>query len=197
MYNLNRLKDMLVVMEDCVLKLENFNNIYKSIDNVEAKIYMEEGFRGYIRAFQEQLIKYLAHTSKGLYHRKDKMSYEDIIEKHKSVGQLKDVSTDFLLELRKSRNYVAHGYEHPDFQVIYEFYKIYKCEFDKVINCVRNTVYEAQNNELKEERKQQDELYSSLEMAKKLIPLLQGTNEEIANQTGLDINLIKAIRNKE
>ena len=36
MYNLNRLKDMLVVMEDCVLKLENFNNIYRSIDNVEA-----------------------------------------------------------------------------------------------------------------------------------------------------------------
>ncbi|MGL4910788.1 MAG: hypothetical protein ACRC3Y_00015 [Romboutsia sp.] len=47
MYNLNRLKDMLVVMEDCILKLENFNNIYSSIDNVEAKIYMEEGFRGY------------------------------------------------------------------------------------------------------------------------------------------------------
>ena len=124
MYNINRLKDMLVVMEDCVLKLENFNNVYNSIDNVEAKIYMEEGFRGYIRAFQEQLIKYLAHTSKGLYDRKDKMGYDDIIHKHKSVGQLKDVSIDFLLELRKSRNYVAHGYEHPDFQVIYEFYKI-------------------------------------------------------------------------
>ena len=69
MYNINRLKDM----EDCVLKLENFNNVYNSIDNVEAKIYMEEGFRGYIRAFQEQLIKYLAHTSKGLYDRKDKI----------------------------------------------------------------------------------------------------------------------------
>ena len=110
MHNINRLKDMLLVMEDCVLKLENFN--------VEAKIYMEEGFRGYIRAFQEQLIKYLAHTSKGLYDRKDKMGYDDIIHKHKSVGQLKDVSIDFLLELRKSRNYVAHGYEHPDFQVI-------------------------------------------------------------------------------
>lgn len=196
MYNINRLKDMLIVMEDCALKLENFNNIYKSIDNVEAKIYMEEGFRGYIRAFQEQLVKYLAHTSKGLYHRKDKMSYEDIIEKHKSVGQLKDVSIDFLLELRKSRNYVAHGYEHPDFQVIYEFYKMYKSEFDKVINCIRHTISEAQNNEYRENRKQKDELYSSLEMAKKLIPLLEGTDEEIAQKTGLDVNLIKAIRNK-
>ena len=196
MYNLNRLKDMLVVMEDCVLKLENFNNIYRSIDNVEAKIYMEEGFRGYIRAFQEQLIKYLAHTSKGLYHRKDKMSYDDIIQRHKSVGQLKDVSMDFLLELRKSRNYVAHGYEHPDFQVIYEFYKLYKNEFDKVISCIRNTIYEAQNSESKEDRKQKDELYSSLEMAKKLIPLLEGTDEEISVKTGLDIKLIKAIRNK-
>ena len=196
MYNLNRLKDMLVVMEDCVLKLENFNNIYRSIDNVEAKIYMEEGFRGYIRAFQEQLIKYLAHTSKGLYHRKDKMSYDDIIQKHKSVGQLKDVSMDFLLELRKSRNYVAHGYEHPDFQVIYEFYKLDKDEFYKVISCIRNTIYEAQNSESKEDRKQKDELYSSLEMAKKLIPLLEGTDEEISEKTGLDINLIKAIRNK-
>ena len=85
MHNINRLKDMLLVMEDCVLKLENFNNVYNSIDNVEAKIYMEEGFRGYIRAFQEQLIKYLAHTSKGLYDRKDKMGYDDIIHKHKSV----------------------------------------------------------------------------------------------------------------
>ena len=33
MYNINRLKDMLVVMEDCVLKQENFNNVYNSIDN--------------------------------------------------------------------------------------------------------------------------------------------------------------------
>lgn len=29
MHNINRLKDMLLVMEDCVLKLENFNNVYK------------------------------------------------------------------------------------------------------------------------------------------------------------------------
>ena len=196
MHNINRLKDMLLVMEDCVLKLENFNDVYNSIDNVEAKIYMEEGFRGYIRAFQEQLIKYLAHTSKGLYDRKDKMGYDDIIHKHKSVGQLKDVSIDFLLELRKSRNYVAHGYEHPDFQVIYEFYKIYRPEFDKVISCVRNTIYQEQNSKLKEERKQKDELYSSLEMAKKLIPLLEGSDEEISQKTGLDINLIRAIRKK-
>ena len=49
---------------------------------------------------------------------------------------------------------------------------------------------------LKEERKQKDELYSSLEMAKKLIPLLEGSDEEISQKTGLDINLIRAIRNK-
>lgn len=196
MSNINRLKDMLLVMEDCVLKLENFNDVYNSISNVEAKIYMEEGFRGYIRAFQEQLVKYLAHTSKGLYDRKDKMGYGDIIHKHKSVGQLDEVSIDFLLELRKSRNYVAHGYEHPDFQVIYEFYKIYRYEFDKVIKSVRNTIYKEQNSKLKEERKQKDELYSYLEMAKKLIPLLEGSDEEIAQKTGLDINLIRAIRNR-
>lgn len=29
MHNINRLKDMLLVMEDCVLKLENFNDVYK------------------------------------------------------------------------------------------------------------------------------------------------------------------------
>ena len=73
MYNINRLKDMLVVMEDCVLKLDNFKTVYNSTDNMDIKIYMEEGFRGYIRAFQEQLIKYPAHTSKGLYDRKDKI----------------------------------------------------------------------------------------------------------------------------
>jgi YesN/AraC family two-component response regulator len=119
------------------------------------------------------------------------MSYDDIIQKHKSVGQLKDVSMDFLLELRKSRNYVAHGYEHPDFQVIYEFYKLYKNEFDKVISCIRNTIYEAQNSESKEDRKQKDELYSSLEMAKKLIPLLEGTDEEISEKTEKFIEQIK------
>ena len=196
MYNINRLKDMLVVMEDCVLKLDNFKTVYNSTDNMDIKIYMEEGFRGYIRAFQEQLIKYLAHTSKGLYDRKDKMSYEDIIEKHKNAGQLKDVSIDFLLELRKSRNYVAHGYEHPDFQVIYEFYKTYRYEFDHVINCIRKTIYDMQNNKNEERRKSKDELYSSLEIAEKLINLLDGSDEEISAKTGLDINLIKSIRNK-
>ncbi|MGL4910789.1 MAG: hypothetical protein ACRC3Y_00020 [Romboutsia sp.] len=125
-----------------------------------------------------------------------KKDLEDIIQKHKSVGQLKNVSVDFLLELRKSRNYVAHGYEHPDFQVIYEFYKMYKCEFDNVINCIRQTIYEAQNNEDMENRKQKDDLYSSLEMARKLIPLLEGTDEEISEKTGLDVNLIKALRSK-
>ena len=196
MYNTNRLKDMLVVMEDCVLKLDNFKTVYNSTDNMDIKIYMEEGFRGYIRAFQEQLIKYLAHTSKGLYDRKDKMSYEDIIEKHKNAGQLKDVSIDFLLELRKSRNYVAHGYEHPDFQVIYEFYKTYRDEFDHVINCIRKTIYDMQNNKNEERRKSKDELYSSLEIAEKLINLLDGSDEEISAKTGLDVNLIKSIRNK-
>ena len=196
MYNINRLKDMLVVMEDCVLKLDNFKAVYNSTDNTDIKIYMEEGFRGYIRAFQEQLIKYLAHTSKGLYDRKDKMSYEDIIEKHKNAGQLKDVSIDFLLELRKSRKYVAHGYEHPDFQVIYEFYKTYRDEFDHVINCIRKTIYDMQNNKNEERRKSKDELYSSLEIAEKLINLLDGSDEEISAKTGLDINLIKSIRNK-
>ena len=196
MYNINRLKDMLVVMEDCVLKLDNFKTVYNSTDNMDIKIYMEEGFRGYIRAFQEQLIKYLAHTSKGIYDRKDKMSYEDIIEKHKNAGQLKDVSIDFLLELRKSRNYVAHGYEHPDFQVIYEFYKTYRDEFDHVINCIRKTIYDMQNNKNEERRKSKDELYSSLEIAEKLINLLDGSDEEISAKTGLDVNLIKSIRNK-
>lgn len=197
MYNINRLKDMLVVMEDCILKLDNFNSAYNSTDNSDVKIYMEEGFRGYIRAFQEQLIKYLAHTSKGLYDRKDKMSYNEIIEKHKSVGQLKFVSMDFLLELRKSRNYVAHGYEHPDFQVIYEFYKTYRNEFDQVINCVRNTIYDKQNSNREDERKSKDDKYLSLEIAEKLINLLDGSDEDIANKTGLDIELIRAIKSKK
>ena len=197
MYNINRLKDMLVVMEDCLLKLDNFKTVYNSTDNADIKIYMEEGFRGYIRAFPEQLIKYLAHTSKGLYDRKDKMSYEDIIEKHKGANQLKNVSIDFLLELRKSRNYVAHGYEHPDFQVIYEFYKTYKEEFDHVIDCIRNTIYKMQDNKNEQRRKSKDELYSSLEIAEKLINLLDGSDEEISAKTGLDINIIKAIRSKE
>ena len=56
--------------------------------------------------------------------------------------------------------------------------------------------YKEKNSKLKEERKQKDELYSSLEMAKKLIPLLEGSDEEISQKTGLDINLIRAIRNK-
>ena len=101
-----------------------------------------------------------------------------------------------MLELRKSRNYVAHGYEHPDFQVIYEFYKTYRDEFDHVINCIRKTIYDMQNNKNEERRKSKDELYSSLEIAEKLINLLDGSDEEISAKTGLDVNLIKSIRNK-
>ena len=40
MYNINRLKDMLVVMEDCVLKLDNFKTVYNSTDNMDIKIYI-------------------------------------------------------------------------------------------------------------------------------------------------------------
>ena len=53
-----------------------------------------------------------------------------------------------------------------------------------------------QNNKNEERRKSKDELYSSLEIAEKLINLLDGSDEEISAKTGLDINLIKSIRNK-
>ena len=82
------------------------------------------------------------------------------------------------------------------FQVIYEFYKTYRDEFDHVINCIRKTIYDMQNNKNEERRKSKDELYSSLEIAEKLINLLDGSDEEISAKTGLDINLIKSIRNK-
>lgn len=39
MYNINRLKNILVVIEDCAFKLDNFNYVYNCIDNVEAKVY--------------------------------------------------------------------------------------------------------------------------------------------------------------
>ena len=36
MYNINKLKDMLIVMEDCAVKLDNFNYVYNNVDNIEA-----------------------------------------------------------------------------------------------------------------------------------------------------------------
>lgn len=199
MYNIARIEDILAVMEDCIYKLDLFckSDSYHNTNDVAVKIFMEEGFRGYIRAFQEQLIKYLSHMSRGLYDRKDKLGYKDIISKHKDANQLDNVSADFLLELRKGRNYIAHGYEHPDFQVIYEFFNRYRSEFDNVINCVRKTISQSQYNQIKETRKTEEDLYTSLEVARKLIEILGNDGiPEIALKTGLDIEVVKSLATK-
>lgn len=87
-------------------------------------------------SFQELTIKLLAHTSKGLYTPKDKFRYEDIVDMHYENNRLPNVDTEFLKELRFFRNEVAHGYEYPDFQAVYEFYKENKENFDKVSQCI-------------------------------------------------------------
>ena len=125
MCNTRRLEDIVIVMEDCLIKLDNFRDAYKDTENMYTKLFMEEGFKGYLKSFQEQLVKYLAHTSKGLYNKRDKLKYVDIIEIHKKNNQLEHVSLEFLLQLRNDRNYFAHGYEQPEFQGIYNFFYRY------------------------------------------------------------------------
>ncbi|MEG2379715.1 MAG: hypothetical protein RSB77_05790, partial [Bacilli bacterium] len=51
-------------MEDCLIKLDNFKDAYKDTENMYTKLFMEEGFKGYLKSFQEQLVKYLAHRLK-------------------------------------------------------------------------------------------------------------------------------------
>lgn len=196
MYNTKRLEDIILVMEDCLGKLDNFNKAYKEVNNVYTKLFMEEGFRGYLKSFQEQLIKYLAHTSKGLYNRRDKLKYKDIINLHKSANRLENVSIDFLLELRDGRNYFAHGYEEPDFQSLYEFFIRYRNEFDNVIKCINNTIREEndKNNTVVNDKKSELDLYNLIEIARNLLDVLD--DEVIAKKTGLDIDLIKQLRLK-
>ncbi|WP_250673814.1 hypothetical protein LZ906_006885 [Paraclostridium ghonii] len=137
MYNINRLNLIKIDMDDCIYKLERFEENYNLIKgNMELEIYLQESFRSYIRSFQELTIKLLAHTSKGLYTPKDKFKYEDIIDMHYQNNRLPNVDTDFLKELRFFRNEVAHGYEYPDFQAVYEFYNENKEGFKKVSQCI-------------------------------------------------------------
>ncbi|MGL5329022.1 MAG: hypothetical protein ACRDD7_07115 [Peptostreptococcaceae bacterium] len=195
MYNTNRVEDILIVMEDCVYKLDLFCNSdsYANSTDIAIKIFMEEGFRGYIRAFQEQLIKYLSHMSRGLYDRKDKLGYKDIIIKHKNANQLSNVSTEFLIELRKGRNYIAHGYEYPDFQVIYEFYKQYREEFDNVIESVKESIIlSKQANSDNKRNNNEVDLYNTIEIARNLLDVLD--DKTIADKTGLSIDFIKSLR---
>ena len=193
MCNTKRLEDILIVMEDCLNKLDNFIDAYKEVDNVYTKLFMEEGFKGYIKSFQEQIVKYLAHTSRGLYNRRDKLRYIDIIEMHKNANQLKDVSIDFLLQLREDRNYFAHGYEQPEFQGIYEFFKRYRDEFDSVIECVKYTIRnEVSKKDIVNENKSETELLNVINIAKNLLDVLD--DETISLKTGLDINIIKSLR---
>lgn len=137
MYNINRLNLTKIDMDDCIYKLERFEENYNLIKgNMELEIYLQESFRSYIRSFQELTIKLLAHTSKGLYTPKDKFKYEDIIDMHYQNNRLPNVDTDFLKELRFFRNEVANGYEYPDFQAVYEFYNENKESFKKVSQCI-------------------------------------------------------------
>lgn len=192
MCNTRRLEDIVIVMEDCLLKLDNFREAYKNTENMYTKLFMEEGFKGYLKSFQEQLVKYLAHTSKGLYNKRDKLKYIDIIEIHKNNNQLEHVSLEFLLQLRNDRNYFAHGYEQPEFQGIYNFFYRYRSEFDEVILCVKNTIKrELQNS--KDNKNSKSELLDSIEIAKNLLDVLD--DETISKKLGLDIELIKSLRN--
>lgn len=192
MCNTRRLEDIVIVMEDCLIKLDNFRDAYKNTENMYTKLFMEEGFKGYLKSFQEQLVKYLAHTSKGLYNKRDKLKYIDIIEIHKKNNQLENVSLEFLLQLRNDRNYFAHGYEQPEFQGIYNFFYRYRNEFDEVILCVKNTIKrELENKENKENSKSQ--LLDSIEIAKNLLDVLD--DETISKKLGLDIEIIKSLRN--
>lgn len=192
MCNTRRLEDIVIVMEDCLIKLDNFREAYKNTENMYTKLFMEEGFKGYLKSFQEQLVKYLAHTSKGLYNKRDKLKYIDIIEIHKNNNQLEHVSLEFLLQLRNDRNYFAHGYEQPEFQGIYNFFYRYRNEFDEVILCVKNTIKrELQNSKYNKNNK--SELLDSIEIAKNLLDVLD--DETISKKLGLDIELIKSLRN--
>lgn len=137
MYNINRLNLIQNDMRDCLYKLERFKENYQLIKgNDELEIYLQESFRSYIRSYQELTIKLLAHTSKGLYTPKDKMKYEDIIDIHAKNNRLPNVDPEFLKELRFFRNEVAHGYEYPDFQAVYEFYEENKEKFMQVEECI-------------------------------------------------------------
>lgn len=131
MYNINRLNLIKRDMDDCIYKLERFDDNYNLIKgNMELEIYLQESFRSYIRSFQELAIKLLAHTSK------DKFRYEDIVDMHYENDRLPNVDTDFLKELRFFRNEVAHGYEYQDFQSVYEFYNENKESFKNLSQCI-------------------------------------------------------------
>ena len=190
MCNTRRLEDIVIVMEDCLIKLDNFRDAYKDTENMYTKLFMEEGFKGYLKSFQEQLVKYLAHTSKGLYNKRDKLKYVDIIEIHKKNNQLEHVSLEFLLQLRNDRNYFAHGYEQPEFQGIYNFFYRYRNEFDEVIQCVKNTIRKELEN--KEKVESESRLLDSIEIAKNLLDVLD--DETISKKLGLDLEIIKSLR---
>lgn len=193
MCNTRRLEDIVIVMEDCLIKLDNFRDAYRDTDNMYTKLFMEEGFKGYLKSFQEQLVKYLAHTSKGLYNKRDKLKYQDIIEIHKNNKQLENVSLEFLLQLRNDRNYFAHGYEQPEFQGIYTFFYRYRDEFDEVIQCVKNTIKrELENKENYSNSKSESQLLDSIEIAKNLLDVLD--DETISKKLGLDLTIIKSLR---
>ena len=193
MCNTRRLEDIVIVMEDCLIKLDNFRDAYRDTENMYTKLFMEEGFKGYLKSFQEQLVKYLAHTSKGLYNKRDKLKYQDIIEIHKNNKQLENVSLEFLLQLRNDRNYFAHGYEQPEFQGIYTFFYRYRDEFDEVIQCVKNTIKrELENKENYSNSKSESQLLDSIEIAKNLLDVLD--DETISRKLGLDLTIIKSLR---
>lgn len=193
MCNTRRLEDIVIVMEDCLIKLDNFRDAYRDTDNMYTKLFMEEGFKGYLKSFQEQLVKYLAHTSKGLYNKRDKLKYQDIIEIHKNNKQLENVSLEFLLQLRNDRNYFAHGYEQPEFQGIYTFFYRYRDEFDEVIQCVKNTIKrELENKENYSNSRSESQLLDSIEIAKNLLDVLD--DETISKKLGLDLTIIKSLR---
>ena len=193
MCNTRRLEDIVIVMEDCLIKLDNFRDAYRDTDNMYTKLFMEEGFKGYLKSFQEQLVKYLAHTSKGLYNKRDKLKYQDIIEIHKNNNQLENVSLEFLLQLRNDRNYLAHGYEQPEFQGIYTFFYRYRDEFDEVIQCVKNTIKrELENKEKLSNSKSDSQLLDSIEIAKNLLDVLD--DETISRKLGLDLTIINSLR---
>lgn len=140
------IKEIASRMEEYLNVLDSFSiEVRDSLEDKDALLY-EEGFRGYIKYFQEQVIQYLSLSNKNMYSVKQRFRYSKILQLHVDNNDLPEELLKFLEMLRFCRNETAHGYESPKFEIIFKFFNLERSKFDLLIA----TLYKRVQKESKE-----------------------------------------------
>lgn len=119
-------------MNTCLGDLRYFRELYeKETMPSNWERFIKEGFRGLMVSLFELSKSYIIHAKK--YNKLSGIAFVDILKDCVDSDVLIEDSIIVLETLRVLRNDNSHGYDMPDFDEIFNFYKDYEYVFDDIL----------------------------------------------------------------